>query len=87
MEKIKKKKTSYSFWSQDFDGMAFKTMLRQIISKWGIMSVDFQRALEGDMATIENDKPRYVDTEDSEIIMPGKIEEKITKKEVKLSEL
>ena len=28
-----KKKTNYSFWSKDFDGMAFKTMLRQLISK------------------------------------------------------
>ena len=24
-----------SFWYKDFDGMALKTMLRQIISKWG----------------------------------------------------
>ena len=38
-----------SFWYKDFDGMAFKTMLRQLISKWGIMSVDLQNAFEGDM--------------------------------------
>lgn len=80
----KKKKTDYSFWTKDFDGMAYKTMIRQLISKWGIMSVDFQKAFENDMATIENDKPRYVD---SEIILPGSIEEKIEEKEVKLSEL
>ena len=40
-----KKKTNYSFWSKDFNGMAFKTMLRQLISKWGIMSIDIQEAL------------------------------------------
>lgn len=47
--------TSYSFWSKDFDGMAFKTMLRQLISKWGIMSVEMQEALSKDMAVIKED--------------------------------
>lgn len=37
-----------SFWYKDFDGMAYKTMLRQLISKWGIMSVDLQTAFEKD---------------------------------------
>ena len=32
--------------------MAQKTMIRQLISKWGIMSVDFQKAYENDMAYI-----------------------------------
>ena len=31
-------KKGYTFWEKDFDGMAYKTMLRQLISKWGIMS-------------------------------------------------
>ena len=37
-----------SFWYKDFDGMAYKTMLRQLISKWGIMSIEMQTALEND---------------------------------------
>lgn len=37
-----------SFWYKDFDGMAKKTMLRQLISKWGIMSTDLQMAFERD---------------------------------------
>lgn len=37
-----------SFWYKDFDGMAHKTMLRQLISKWGVMSIDLQTALEKD---------------------------------------
>ena len=32
--------------------MAYKTMLRQLISKWGIMSIDMQTALTSD-STIE----------------------------------
>lgn len=52
-----------SFWYKDFDGMAWKTMLRQLISKWGIMSVEMQEAYTKDMATInENGTYDYVDT-------------------------
>lgn len=56
-----------SFWYKDFDGMACKTMLRQLISKWGIMSIDLQRALSGDEAAIKPDMtPDYLDTPDNE---------------------
>lgn len=51
-----------SFWYKDFDGMAYKTMLRQLISKWGIMSVDMQMAIEKDMAEIkENGEYEYIE--------------------------
>ncbi len=53
-----------SYWYKDFDGMAYKTMLRQLISKWGIMSIDMQQAMEQDMATINTDGTyEYVDNE------------------------
>lgn len=42
-----------SFWYKDFDGMAKKTMLRQLISKWGIMSVDMQQAFTFDNAVTD----------------------------------
>lgn len=37
-----------SFWYKDFDGMAKKTMLRQLISKWGIMTAEMTTAYERD---------------------------------------
>lgn len=37
-----------SFWYKDFDSMAKKTLLRQLISKWGIMSTEMQQALADD---------------------------------------
>lgn len=53
-----------SYWYKDFDGMAFKTMLRQLISKWGIMSIDMQRAYDNDMATIQDDgQPYYIEND------------------------
>ena len=57
----------YTFWEKDFDAMACKTMLRQLISKWGIMSIEMQKALEGDMGVIsENGSIDYVDTPSAE---------------------
>lgn len=58
-------KKGYTFWEKDFDGMAFKTMLRQLISKWGIMSIEMQNAVENDMAVISDDGSKvYVDNID-----------------------
>lgn len=55
-------KKGYTFWEKDFDGMAYKTMLRQLISKWGIMSIEMQTAVSNDMAVIADDgTPQYVD--------------------------
>lgn len=46
-----------SFWYKQFDDMACKTMLRQLISKWGVMSIDMQTAFEADSQSeeLEND--------------------------------
>lgn len=58
----KKNGTAWTFWSKDFDGMAYKTMLRQLISKWGVMSIDMQTAINADMAVINEDgTTNYVD--------------------------
>lgn len=61
-----KKGTDYTFWSKDFDGMAKKTMLKQI-SKFAPMSVDLVRAIESDQAVINEDGTyNYVDGNDNE---------------------
>ena len=44
----------YTFWEKDFDAMALKTMYRQLIGKYGVMSVDMQKAYSNDM-TIQPD--------------------------------
>lgn len=48
-------KKGYTFWEKDFDSMAYKTMLRQLISKWGIMSTEMQRAFEEDVDVVQDD--------------------------------
>lgn len=44
-----------SYWYKDFDGMAFKTIIRRLISKWGIMSIEMQEAYTKDMSVIKED--------------------------------
>lgn len=58
-----KKGTRWTFWSKDFDGMAYKTMLRQLISKWGPTSIDMENAIDSDMTVIKEDGTHtYVET-------------------------
>ena len=65
-----KAKKGYTFWEKNFDGMAYKTMLRQLISKWGIMSIDMQQAFENDMTFTDNSgKVNYVEADDDVIDM------------------
>lgn len=59
-----RKNTSYTFWTKNFDAMAKKTLIRQLISKWGIMSIEMQKAYEADMGVLDEDGTvRYVDNE------------------------
>ena len=60
-----------SFWYKDFDGMAYKTMLRQLISKWGIMSIEMVDAMDRDMTVINEDGTvDYVETEEAPAAEP-----------------
>ncbi|MBR2654862.1 MAG: recombinase RecT [Lachnospiraceae bacterium] len=59
-------KKGYTFWEKDFDGMALKTMYRQLIGKYGIMSVEMQKAYVNDMTiqssiNPEDNEPEYFD--------------------------
>ena len=80
-----KAKKGYTFWEKDFDSMAMKTMLRQLISKYGIMSIEMQNAFEGDMAVINEDGSKdYVDNKVEEVEF--EIED-VTSKVVSLDEV
>ena len=66
----------YTFWEKDFDAMACKTMLRQIISKWGIMSIEMQKALESDTGVIqENGTVDYIDAPSEEVPAPPPVQQ------------
>ncbi len=75
-------KKGFTFWEQDFDAMAYKTMLRQLISKWGIMSIEMASAIDADMAVINEDKTKtYVDNEEVLEVPSERVEKKEESKE------
>lgn len=55
-----------SFWYKNFDGMAFKTMLRRLLPNWGPMSIEFQAAMEDEGAVMRMDgTPEYIQAEEA----------------------
>lgn len=59
-------------WRSNFDAMAKKTVLKLLISKFGIMSIEMrgmEKALQADQAVIgKNDEYEYVDNPRNEVI-------------------
>ncbi|KIG19670.1 recombinase RecT, partial [Clostridium tetani] len=58
-EQITKHKNKFSKsdfgWKKDFDAMARKTVLRNMLSKWGILSIEMQNAYTADQGIIKNE--------------------------------
>ncbi len=54
----KKFSKTYSFkngvWQTDFDSMAKKTVLRNLLSKWGILSIEMQKAYSADNNSVKD---------------------------------
>lgn len=58
-----------SFWYASFDEMAEKTMIRQLLSKWGMLSTEMAQAYDADLAVIREDGTKdYVETESDNVI-------------------
>ena len=58
-------KKGYTFWEKDFDPMAYKPTLRQLISKWGVMSIDLQTAFEADF--VQEEDGDYIQAQEAEL--------------------
>lgn len=48
-------------WTSDFDSMARKTVIKLLLSRYGLMSSQLERAIEADQAVIDEDRVSYVD--------------------------
>lgn len=57
-----------SFWYKNFDEMAKKTMLRQLISRWGIMSIDMQQGFVQDSKFIQMENGNFVGNYEEPVI-------------------
>ncbi|KLV23050.1 phage RecT family recombinase [Niallia circulans] len=58
--KMKDKKAMNNVWKSDYDAMAMKTVVRNMLSKWGILSVEMQKAVSED----ENEERELKDITD-----------------------
>ncbi len=84
-------KKGFGKWIEDFDSMGKKTVLKNLLSKWGILSIEMQKAVKTDQGVIkgitEDAEIEYVDNEEHpnvkhEVINPLDIKIE-TKKEEK----
>ena len=76
-----------SIWKKDFHSMALKTVLKLILSKYGILSTEMQKAVEVDQAVIKQDNSlEYVDAFDErslkEIADKSKAKKEVFSKEL-----
>jgi recombination protein RecT len=85
--------SQYSPWQTDFDSMALKTVLRNLITKWGVMSIEMVSAVDRDiesdaqMEIAENansevlDIDDVVDVEFEDVPVPPKTKKQSTTKQ------
>lgn len=75
----KKYSQSYSSqfgrWQLDFDAMALKTVIKMLLSKYGILSVEMQKAVIGDQAVINNADNMDLEYSDSTTTEEAKYED------------
>lgn len=73
IEKHKKKFSKSDFgWKNDYDAMAKKTVIRNMLNKWGILSIDMQKAYVEDVSVpsqrqeVSEEEQKIIDAEFSE---------------------
>lgn len=67
----------YGRWQLDFDSMALKTVIKLLLSKYGILSVDMQTAITADQAIIKNAETldvEYVDYNEKQSFQSNALE-------------
>lgn len=65
-----------SYWYSNFEGMAEKTLIKHLLSKWGILSTELITAIDADMAVINEDGTKeYVDNV-PDVVDTREVEEK-----------
>ena len=61
------KSYSKGVWATDFDSMALKTVLKMLLSKFGILSIEMQRAITLDQAEVKGDINTIEDLDSAEV--------------------
>lgn len=64
-------KDGKGLWKDDFEGMANKTVLKLLLSKYAPLSVEMQRALVADQSIIKDSETLEVEYVDNEPVQPS----------------
>lgn len=90
-------KKNYGLWVDDFDSMAKKTVLKTLLAKWGVLSIELQTAVKFDQAVVTEDiQPVYIDNDDEQpvdlVLKPThkdweRVKESVQKKHVSIEQL
>lgn len=52
-------------WSTNFEAMACKTVLKKLLTTWGILSTEMAEAMQGDQSVVDKNTFTYVDNGES----------------------
>ena len=75
-------------WYSKTDDMASKTVLKQLLSKYGILSVEMQEAFEKDQSVIKEDgTPVYVDNNNEDYVIVNEEQEEKEQEVKNLNEI
>lgn len=68
--KAKDKNSLNNVWRSDYDAMAKKTVIRNLLGKWGILSIDMQTALSKDVDSevVADEAPEVIDVAQKELV-------------------
>ena len=73
-------KRGFGLWKDAFDEMSKKTVLKQLLSKFGVMSIDIQRAQTFDQSVVKSDLIK-TDVDEAEVTYADIPEDPETKRE------
>ena len=73
-------KRGYGLWKDDFVSMGKKTALKNLISKWGILSIEMQKAIKFDQSVIKDAETEDIEYVDAVEVKSFDTDEPITAK-------
>ena len=61
-------------WKKNPNAMCLKTLIKLLLSKWGIMSIEMQKAQRYDQAIIKDMEGKEIEYADAALVMPSPVD-------------